>query len=424
MNTPTLLDPVQILADERSQLVEGAVLLEDQKIKAFNEEARHIAENESINTTPAPDKIFAPCLVDPHSILEDPLHGYSENLDSLKNRAAHAGYAQIAILPRGKSWKDRPERLLAFAKSDASLALHLWGSYSLEGKDQKLSQHKDLLSSGAIGLAGDDSILPFELLKKGFLLGEMDNYPVLIAPRDKTIQSKGILREGVETLRAGFKPDPYASETLPLKILLELQEQHPEINLRLMNISTGIGVSMIAKSHIKPMASVSWWHLISDSSTIEPTSPGLKVSPSIGNPKDREELIKGLQEGVITGVAVHATPVDQAEAKKPPELRLPGITGHEFVLPCLWQELIVERAWSVEQLWQVLSFGPSKILKTKAEKLTIGSDRWLLFDPKKKWTPCKSYDRFYSRSNKPFKSKELIGKVQDCGITNQENPFD
>ncbi len=424
MNTTTLLDPVKILRDENSDLTTGAVLLEGLRIKAFNEDARHISKKQGIKAIPSEDKIFAPCLVDPHSILEDPLNGYNETLKSLQNRALHGGYGQIAILPRGKSWRDQPERLLAFANNNKKLSIHFWGSFSLGGKGQELSQHKDLLNIGAIGLAGDDSILPIDLLKKGFLLGEMANHPVLIAPRDKLIQANGILREGVEALRVGFHPDPYASETLPLKILLELHEQHPDRSLRLMNISTGVGVSMIAESKLKPMASVSWWHLIADSSTVGPTSLGLRVSPSIGNPKDRKELIKGLQEGVITGVAVHATPLDPAEAKQPPAIRLPGVTGHELVLPSLWQELVIKRGWTVEQLWKVLSFGPSSFLKTESERLTIGSDRWLLFDPKKKWNPCKSFGEFYSRSNKPFKNKDLLGKVQYCGLANSDNPFD
>ncbi len=424
MHTTTLLDPVKILLNEKSHVFEGAVLLEGQRIKAFNEDARQIAKRQKIKPISSKNKIFAPCLVDPHSILEDPLHGYTETLNSLKSRVANAGYAQIALLPRGKSWRDQPERLLAFVNAHEKLSLHLWGSFSVEGQGKELSRHKDLLNFGAIGLAGDDYILPSNLIKKGFLLSEMDDYPVLIAPRDRAIQAKGILREGVEALRAGFTLDPYASETLPLKILLELHEQHPEISLRLMNISTRIGVSMIAESHRKPMTTVSWWHLIADSSTIEATSPGLRVSPSIGNPKDREALIKGLQEGVITGVAVHATPLDPSEEKKPPELRLPGITGHELVLPCLWQELVVKRSWTIKQLWQILSFGPSKILKTQSEQLTIGSDRWLLFDPKKKWYPCKSLDKSCPKTNKPFKDKEFLGKVQDCGIANPENLSD
>ena len=66
--------------------------------------------------------------------------------------------------------------------------------------------HADLLEHGAIGLADDDQIIPLALLERGLLLGEM------ILPRacgeDPLLQEDGIVRDGVETLRAGW-PRPW-----------------------------------------------------------------------------------------------------------------------------------------------------------------------------------------------------------------------
>lgn len=379
MTNTYLLDPVKILSKEQERLSEGAVLVIDKRIKAFGENARDIARKHGFKQVQARNKIFAPCLVDPHSILQDPLNGFSETLVSLRHKASLAGYGQIAILPRGLSWRDRPERLQGFSNPNENVLIHLWGSFSLEGYGKDLSPHKDLIDFGAIGLAEDDSILSSEIMQKGFLLGQMGHAPVLFAPRDKGIQGNGILREGVETLRAGFVPDPFASETIPIKVLLELQEQHPEINLRLMNLSTAKGVSILSNSPIKPMASVSWWHLLADTSQIELSGQGLRICPSLGGAKDRNKLIEGLQKRIITGVAVHAIPLEQAEIKKPTDQRSPGICGHDLVLPSLWKELVEKRNWTVEQLWEALSFGPSKILNFPPEELKLESNRWLLF---------------------------------------------
>mgnify|MGYP001011424379 CR=1 FL=1 len=89
-------------------------------------------------------------------------------------------------------------------------------------------------------------------------------------------------RQSMETLRAGWPPDPIESEILPLTQLLELHSQYPEISLRLMNISTAEGVAKLKNSFSKPMATVLWWHLVNDNSKLSPFDIGWSVTPSLG----------------------------------------------------------------------------------------------------------------------------------------------
>ena len=139
---------------------------------------------------------------------------------------------------------------------------------------EHLSCHGDLLDHGAIGLADDDAMVPQALLERGLLLAEMQSAPVLLAPRDPDLQADGLAREGVETLRAGWAPDPASSELLPLTQLLALQRQHPQRNLRLMNVSTAEAESQLRSEARPPMARVSWWHLIADSGSMQNDDPG------------------------------------------------------------------------------------------------------------------------------------------------------
>ena len=111
---------------------------------------------------------------------------------------------------------------------------------------------------------------PIELLKQGFSLGDMETSPVLFAPRDKSLQAGGISRQSVDTLRAGWPLDPVESEIIPLIQLLELHKQYPEIAIRLMNISTAEGVSILRNTCSKPMTTIFWWHLVNDNSSLSP----------------------------------------------------------------------------------------------------------------------------------------------------------
>ena len=413
-----LLDPVMILRGSEGPVVRDAALISAGQLIALGDEARHQAGQQNLKPTAVAHQLLAPCLVDPHSVLEEPVSGRSETLGSLCRTAAAAGYGQVALLPRSPSWRDRPDRLLGLTEPQGDVAIHLWGNFSSAGEGKALAPHADLLHHGALGLADDDRMIPLALLQRGLLLGEMGSAPVLLAPRDEQLQAGGVVREGVETLRAGWAPDLVSTETLPLAQLLELQRHHPERALRLMNLATAAGVSMLERCCPRPMATVCWWHLVADSSLLSPTELGWIISPSLGGSDDRDALVQALADGTLAAVAVHAIPLDEEDIQKPPDQRVPGLTGHHLVLPALWQELVVRRGWSVEKLWQVLSFGPSRLLNRAEEALTTGSNRWLLFDPEASWIQDRHDPCAPMAANQPWQGRQLQGRVVACGLRN------
>ncbi|MEB3335782.1 MAG: dihydroorotase [Cyanobacteriota bacterium] len=326
---------------------------------------------------------LAPPLVDPHSVLEDPWLGRSETLDSLALAAAAGGYGTVALLPWAKSWRDRPERLrLAWPEP---LRLLLWGSFTLEGADTDLAPHAEQLAAGALGVAGGDQLPPLVLLERGLRLGEMGSRPVLLAPRDPSLAQEGFVRERVEALRAGWPTDPPLSELLPLQTLLSLGAAQPEARLRLMNLSTAEAVSLLRHHPDPPPATVSWWHLLADSGRLDPAAEGWRVRPSLGGPGDREALVQGLRDGVLSAVAVHHLALDAEEQLLPLDQRKAGVAGHGVALPLLWRELVGRRGWSPQELWGVLSWGPSRLLNLPEERLACPTERWLLWDPDHPW---------------------------------------
>lgn len=425
MRQTLLLDPVRLLISrDREPNDGGAALIQDGVLVAFDDEAREQASTLGVAPDPRPRQILAPCLVDPHSVLDRPFSGPAETLLSLRHAAARAGYGQVALLPRANSWRDRVERLQGFAGEDSDVRVHLWGGFSIEGRGEQLSAHGDLLDQGACGLAEDDACPPIALLQRALVLGEMGEAPVLLAPRDPGIQGDGLVREGVATLRAGWTPDPVASETLPLGQLLDLQRQFPQRRLRLMNLSTAAGVSQLAAASVRPQASVCWWHLVSDHSRLSPTEMGWSVTPSLGAPEDREALIQALGAGVIQAVAVHAVPIDEEDCLLPPDQRKRGLAGHQLVLPALWQTLVLERGWTIRQLWEVLSFGPSRLLGQPEERLETGSRRWLLFDPEHSWRMDRRDPDQPRAANQPWQGLMLQGHVTSSGLRSPGNRCD
>lgn len=322
---------------------------------------------------------LGPALIDPHSVLEDPRLGRAETLSSLMEAAVAGGYGTVALLPWGPVWRDQPESLAL--PWDGPGRLLVWGSFSAGGEDRDLAGHGDQVAAGAVGLACGPAVPPLALLERGLRLGEMGRAPVLVAPRDPALSREGFVRERVEALRAGLPVDPVLSETIPLQSLLALANALPRVSLRLMNLSTAEAVQILAGSPQRPQASVSWWHLVADSASLDPSAEGWRVVPSLGAATDREALITALASGLISAVAVQHEAMDAEERLLPLDQRRPGLAGHGLVLPMLWRELVRARGWPPEQLWRVLCWGPARFLAISGGRVEEASQDWILFDP-------------------------------------------
>jgi dihydroorotase len=412
-----LLRGVQLLvAPDRPARIADVLIVEGRIVRIGDgqtDSLRDAAGSEAPRELEASTLWLGPALVDPHSVLEDPLEGRAETLVSLREAAAAGGYGTVALLPWALGWRDRPERLDPFWPEP--MRLPLWGSFSLDGLDAALAPHADQLAAGALGLAGGEALPPLALLERGLRLGETDDRPVLLAPRDVALTQGGFVRERVETLRAGWPPDPSISEALPLQSLLTLASAMPGSVLRLMNLSTAEAVDTLRQARHPPPASVCWWHLIADSGLLDPADEGWRLVPSLGGPVDREALIGALAENLITCVAVQHQALDAEERLLPVDQRRPGLAGHGVVLPLLWHELVEVRGWSPERLWQVLCWGGSSFLALPAERLEPGSRRWILFDPLREWTwgpdTCPSL-----AANQPCWQKRIRGAVIASGL--------
>ncbi|MEX1316348.1 MAG: dihydroorotase [Synechococcaceae cyanobacterium] len=417
---PLWLRRVQLLTGPGEPLQRQDVLIDGQgRLQGWGEPARQCAGELGLAPLAADGWVLAPTLVDPHSVLEQPFDGMAESLDSLARSAAAGGYGTVALLPWARPWRDRPERLLGLAWPDP-LRLVLWGSFSAEGADAELAPHADQLAAGAIGMAGGEQAPPLPLLERGLLLGELADRPLLVAPRSAALCAGGFVREAVETLRAGWPPDPVLSETLPLQSLLALAAARPASRLILMNLSTAAAVEQLRALPAAPPCTVCWWHLLADSGSLSPVQAGWRLVPSLGGPRDRLALRTAAADGLISAVAVHHLPLDAEEQLLPLDQRRPGLAGHGarhgLVLPLLWQQLVEGQGCTVEQLWRLLSWGGSAVLGLPPERLQPGSRRWLLFDPSREW----SWSRRESLSraaNQPRLGERIRGAVVASGLT-------
>ena len=415
MGKDFFFENIRILMGPNVGVVKDSLLIIDGKIEAFGKEAKKKALNRNIELSKSGNKLVAPMLVDSHSFLKDPLTGFDDNLESLKFRAKKSGFGAIAFLPNSSNWRDKPEKIPFQKNSDFDINIFFWGSFSLEDAGINLSPHEELLNSGSIGLSTSNFFDP-SIIYKGLALDAIKSSPILFSLSKKDLPQKGFVNKDLKSLQSGLYIIENNNELSEVKNILGIKNLFPNKNIIIKNISDSNSLKEIEKQTVPISATISWWNLIADTNNLRLDDLGWKVDPPLGSKQNREFLIKGLENDLIQSIAVNSLALNDQNTYIPINDRSAGISSFELVLPLLWEELINKRDWPISKLWKYLSFNPSNLLGINPEKLSLGSKRWLIFDPDTKWLNNQINLGYDSPSNFPMKNELIRGKVINVGL--------
>ncbi len=415
MEKTFFFENIKILMGPNMGEAKDNLLIIDGKIKAFGDEAKREAFKRNIEISKSGNKLIAPLLVDSHSFLKDPITGFNDNLESLKFRAKKSGFGAIAFLPNSNNWRDKPEKIPFQKNNDFDLNIYFWGSFSMKDEGIKLSPHDELLKSGSIGLS-TSNFLDSPIIFKGLSLDTVKSSPIIFSLNRRNSFQKGIVNRDLKSLQSGFYIIDNNNELSEVKNILGIKNLFPSKNIVIKNIADSNSLKEIEKQNIPISATISWWSLIADTNNLELDDLGWKVDPPLGSEENREFLIKGLENDLIQAIAVNSIALNDEDTFIPINDRSMGISSFELVLPLLWEEFINKRSWEISKLWKYLSFNPSKLLGITQEKLSLGSKRWLIFDPDTKWLNNQINLGYDSPSNFPKKNELIKGKVFNVGL--------
>ncbi|WP_404784579.1 dihydroorotase [Altericista sp. CCNU0014] len=360
--------------------------------------------------------VLGPGLVDLYSTVGEPGFEARETLHSMAEAAVAGGFTRVALLPSTHPAIDRPEQvdwMLAHCPADLPVAFHLWGALTQNLEGTTLVELAELATAGICGFSDGQPLNSAMLVRRILEYLHPVQTPIALWPCDRSLATKGVIREGVQALQTGLLENPVISETSALAALLEMVEalQTP---VHIMRVSTARSVALIeaAKARGVPIAaSVTWLHLLWDSEDLRSYNVNLRLDPPLGNPEDKAALIRGVETGVLDAIAVDHTPHTYEEKTVPFAEAPPGAIGLEFALPLLWQTFVESGRWSALDLWQKLSTAPLQILGIASTPLTEGQKAELtLFDPCQGWSAKSSVLK--SRSfNTPYQDAALMGRA-------------
>ncbi|MBD2080588.1 dihydroorotase [Leptolyngbya sp. FACHB-17] len=382
------------------------VLLEDGVVRSFSpSEVPQEAERRSCLGW-----ILAPGLIDLYSHSGEPGFEERETLESLQAAAIAGGFTRLNILPDTNPAIDQ-SAIVAQIRTKSS-RISCWGALTLGVQGQQMTELTEL-AEGVIGFSDGKPISNLALVRRLLEYLQPMQKPIALWASDPGLTGKGVIREGVNSMRFGLPGVPIMAESAPLSALLECIE---EIGtpVHLMRISTARGVELVrsAKARGVPItASTTWLHLLLSTDSVQSYDPSLRLDPPLGNPNDRDALIQAVSDGVIDAIAVDHTPYTYEEKTVAFGEAPSGAIGLELALPLLWSNLVESGRWSALDLWRSLSVRPAQCLGQDLSAIAPDQPSDLiLFNPNEKWTVDRSHLRSLS-TNTAWFSQSINGRV-------------
>ncbi len=350
----------------------------------------------------------------------EPGHEQKETIKSGLAAAAKGGFTDVFLAPNTEpvvSTKSIIEFILKKASGNV-VSLHPLGAVSQNIEGKSLAEMMDMQAHGAIAFSdGWKPVQNAGLMLKALEYIKAFNGTLIQIPEDASIATTGLMHEGIASTRLGMPGIPPESETIIINRDLQLL-RYTGSRLHFTGVSTAAGVDMIRKAKREKLnvtCSVTPYHLALTDEALNGYSSMYKVSPPLRSEKDRQALIKGLNDGTIDCITSHHRPHEWDAKAKEFEYASPGMNIQEFTFNIVLQALgdkadmgRLTEAFSTRAR-EIFNMPAATIAKGSVAKLTIFTTHG-----------SNTANNMVSLSkNNPFIDKELSGKV--AGIINNNN---
>jgi len=370
-----------------------------------------------------------PGLVDSHVHINEPGRSEWEGFHTATRAAAAGGYTMLVDMPlncvpatTNVSALDAKRRA---AEGQCRVDWAAWG-----GVVQ--SNHKEIESLAKAGVLGFKCFLVHPGIEEFTMVGESDLRAAL----------PHIVRTGLPLLVHAELPEPVNAATAPLRdadwtqyatylqsrpdeaelaairFLLSLCREYG-FHLHIVHLATGCALDMLRTARAEGLAlSVEtcphYLHLAAE--TIANGATQCKCAPPIRSRANREQLWKGLHEGVIDLVATDHSPCPPAMKRLEEgnfQSAWGGIASLSVALPVMWTEAR-ERGFSLTDVARWMAEKPAHLAGCGGRKgrIALGYDAdFVVFDPEAEFTVTRP--QLHQRhAMSPYLGERLRGRVK------------
>ena len=401
-----LIDPKTGFDEQRDIVLDGARIAHIGKFSDSSKYGQVIDAN---------GMVVAPGLIDLHVHFREPGLTHKEDIHTGALAAAKGGFTTVVCMANTKPVIDNEETLKhvldAAAKEDIHVLTVAAISKGIGGKE--LTDMEALLRLGAAGFSDDGiSMTDAGILRKAMLNAKALGVPISLHEEDPVLIGTAGINEGEVSAKLDVGGAPWVSEaSMVARDCMLALETGAKVHIQHVSCAASVAAVRLAKKlGANVTAEVTPQHLCFTQEMVMEKGSLAKLNPPLRTEKDRQNLIRGLAEGVIDVIATDHAPHSAQEKAQPIALAPSGVTGLETALAAGITCLVRRGYLTLSDLLAKMTASPAKVYSLESGQLAEGSAADIvIFDENQRWTVT---DFASKSSNSPFIGQELYGKVK------------
>lgn len=403
----TVLDYESKLQEKRDVLIEDNIIKE--LSKNINEKADRIIDCTGL--------FIMPGMIDIHCHLREPGFEYKETIETGSKSAVKGGFTTICPMPNTKPAIDNEEILEKVINEAKRVNLCNILPYSSVTKGEKGEEHVDferMKKAGAIAFSDDGiPVKNANIMRKAII--KADSLGTYVASHcEEPSVSAGVINAGEVARKLNVKGVlPEAEEIMAAREIV-ISETN-DVRAHICHISTKTSVNMIRdakKRNVKITCETCPHYYSFTEEEVLVSNTNAKMNPPLRKEKDREAIIKGLQDGTIDAIITDHAPHSKEEKQKDLESAPNGIIGFETALAATITNLVDKDLISYLDIVRLMSYNPAKILGIDKGIIKEGKTADItIFNPNIEYV-YKEEDIVSKSKNTPWIGKKLKGQVE------------
>jgi len=357
-----------------------------------------------------------PGLVDMHVHLREPGHEYKETVATGTAAAAAGGFTSVACMANTNPVNDSAA-VTRFILEQATLArstrVYPVGAVSVGLAGERLAEMGEMRRAGIVAVSDDGMpIMDAGLMRHALEYATLFDLLVIAHEEDACLRGRGVMNEGVTSVRLGLCGSPPAAEETMIARDVALVELTGG-RLHIAHVSTARSVTMIRAAKARGLAvsaEATPHHLFLTEEAVAEYDTNAKMAPPLRTQADVDALRAGLADGTIEAIATDHAPHHADEKECEFDQAANGIVGLETALG-LAMKLVGLGVLDSPALIARLTTGPARLLGIPAGTLAVGAAADVtVIDPERRWKVAARSFKSKSR-NTPFDGWDLTGRA-------------
>lgn len=388
-----LCDPVE------SGLTQGAVLIEDDRIKAVG--VTDLPGD--IETIDAKNMLVAPGIIDLGVFKTD------------KPAFHFSGITRAALMPDQKPILDDPGLVRHAARAGKpDFWVHPLGAATRGLAGLEMAEMALMKAAGAKAIAtGRSWIADSGVMLRVMRYAASLDLVLITHAEDGGLAANAVATDGETASRLGLSSAPACAESIAIARDIALaREAGVRLHIRLVTTGAGFDLVRAAKAEDLPITcGVSPSYLFLNDAAISDFRTFARLSPPLRDERDRLASITAVADGTVDILCSGHDPRGPEDKRLPFADAEPGIAGAETLLP-LALNLVREGKISETRMMALLAANPAKILGLDAGQLRAGAPADLiLIDPDVPWI-VDSAKMAAAAGNTPFDRLPVQGRAR------------